>query len=403
MRVRRLSQRACELECPSRSDMPKLEGFKQETGGGCHGSICVGMPRAVASMRNAILVRNETYTARRSCKIMLTLPNKADETSESRLALSYVLPIATHTSQARALGGYLCRLSRTLDDVIVVDGSGPEVFNRHAQAWGGYVRHIRPTICTTNGKVAGVITGVEAARHKAVVIADDDVRYRTADLIKMASLLAEYDVVRPQNRFVPSPWHARWDTARSLLNRLTGGDWPGTLGVRKSVLMKAGGYSGDVLFENLEMVRTVKATGGREAVALDLIVARRPPHARHFFSQRPRQAYDEWARPGRLIAQLSLLPLGIWLMRSGRHSSLVAIAALGIAAAEAGRRKAGGRSVFPPTSALWAPAWLTERALTSWVALSTRLLFGGVKYRDKRLKRAATPMRELYRSVRRER
>ena len=34
--------------------------------------------------------------------------------------------------------------------------------------------------------------------------------------------------------------------------------------------MAAGGYDGDVLFENLELIRTVRARGGEEAVALDL-------------------------------------------------------------------------------------------------------------------------------------
>lgn len=114
------------------------------------------------------------------------------------------------------------------------------------------------------------MTGVQAARHEHIIVADDDVRYRRAELERMLTLLQHFEVVRPQNIFRPQPWHARWDTARSLLNRLAGGDWPGTLGVRRSVLLDAGGYSGDVLFENLEMVRTIKAagTGGGAARSL---------------------------------------------------------------------------------------------------------------------------------------
>lgn len=314
---------------------------------------------------------------------------------EPPIAASYVLPIASHVSQARVLGGYLRRLSRTIDDVVVVDGSEKAIFDAHADAWGNYVRHIRPSTRTTNGKVAGVMTGLACARHEAVIVADDDIRYRRAEIGRMTDLLSAYDVVRPQNMFVPLPWHARWDTARSLLNRLSGGDWPGTLGVRRSVLLDAGGYSGEVLFENLEMVRTVKAAGGREAVELDLFVARRPPSARHFLSQRTRQAYDEWARPVRLAAQLTVLPASIWLARKKGMPALLALAALGIAAAEAGRRKDGGRKAYPATSALWAPAWIAERAVTSWAALLTRLLLGGVRYRTTRLKHAATPVSAL--------
>ena len=184
------------------------------------------------------------------------------------LAGSYVLPIAARTSQARALTGYLRRLARTVDEVIVVDGSPDAVFEDHARAWSAHVRHLRPAIRTTNGKVAGLITGVRAARHDSVVVADDDVRYRRAELARILALLEDHQVVRPQNFFHPMPWHARWDTARSLLNRIRGGDWPGTLGVRRSTLLAAGGYSGEALFENLEMVRTVRAAGVQHAAIL---------------------------------------------------------------------------------------------------------------------------------------
>ena len=317
----------------------------------------------------------------------------------SPLAATYVLPIAAQVSQARALSGYLQRLSRTLDDVIIVDGSPQETFDAHARSWGAHVRHLRPQMQATNGKVAGVMTGVLAARHERVIVADDDVRYRWAELIRMLALLEEHEVVRPQNFFRPLPWHARWDTARSLLNRLGGGDWPGTLGVRRSALLDAGGYSGEVLFENLELVRTIRAAGGREAVPLDLFVERRPPETAHFVSQRVRQAYDEWARPARLAAQLAILPAAVILYRRS-PALLLAAAACAVAAAEAGRRRAKGETVFPPTSALWAPAWLAERAVTSWMALGARFLFGGVRYRSTRVKNAATPPPVLEANVR---
>lgn len=318
----------------------------------------------------------------------------AETMAREPLVASYVLPIAAAKSQVRALNGYLQRLSRLVQNVIVVDGSPVEVFEEHARSWGGQVRHLRPEERSTNGKVAGVMTGVRAARHDRVIIADDDVRYRRAELIRMLMLLENYDVVRPQNYFHPLPWHARWDTARSLFNRLSGGDWPGTLGLRRSSLLRAGGYSGEVLFENLELVRTIRAAGGQEAVPLDLFVARRPPETTHFGSQRVRQAYDEWARPVRLIAQLSLLPAAVMLARKAPRF-LFAATAGAVIAAEIGRRREHGHRVFPSTSALWGPAWLAERAVTSWLAVGTRLAQGGVRYRDTRLKSAATPLRSL--------
>jgi glycosyltransferase involved in cell wall biosynthesis len=317
----------------------------------------------------------------------------------ARLPLSYILPIAAGRPQARALTGYLRRLARLVDEVIVVDGSPDEVFAAHAAAWGGFARHLRPALRTRNGKVGNVVTGVAAARNEAVVIADDDIRYRRAELALMAAALAEAEVVRPQNRFAPLPWHARWDSGRILLNRLAGGDWPATLGLRRSVFVACGGYRGDVLFENLELVRTIRAAGGRERLALNLVVTRRPPSARYFLSQRIRQAYDEWARPARFAAQLALGPLAVAATLAGGLPALGVLAAAGIGAAEAGRRKGGGRRAFPATSALWAPAWLAERAVTSWIALFSGLALGGAHYRDGRLPTAATPMRDLRRRL----
>ena len=310
---------------------------------------------------------------------------------------SYILPIRSSESQERELTSYLRRLAAFVDEIIIVDGSPPDVYDTHAAAWQSLVRHISPEIETPMGKVGGVLTGLEYARNERIVIADDDVRYSEAALTRAVDRLTGADVVRPQNYFYPRPWHARWDTGRILLNRLTGGDWPGTLAIRRSALEATGGYRGDVLFENLELVRTIRAAGGREAVPLDLFVERRPPSTRHFLSQRVRQAYDEWARPRRLIVQLFLLPVGVLLFVFFGWVSVGAATLAAIAAAEAGRRRADGRRVFPPTAALWAPLWLAERAVTAWLALGTRLVFGGVSYRGGRLRDAATPLRELQR------
>ena len=237
------------------------------------------------------------------------------------LAASYVLPLKAAAPRDDALTPYLRRLTRFVDDIVVVDGSPAAVFARHEASWEGLVRHFRPKHETPMGKVGGVLTGLAHARHDRAVIADDDVRYSEAVLRRTVALLDEAEVVRPQNVFRPRPWHARWDTARSLLNRLAGGDWPGTLAVRRSALEATGGYRGDVLFENLELVRTVRAGGGREVVPLDLFVERRPPTTRHFLSQRVRQAYDEWARPARFAAQLAVLPLAAALAGGGAHSA----------------------------------------------------------------------------------
>lgn len=313
--------------------------------------------------------------------------------------LGYVLPVRLNGGgDPEPLSRYLRWLAPRVAAVFVVDGSEPEVFARNARCWPSAVRHVPPDEPRTpNGKVGGVCTGLRlaaAAGIDACIVADDDVRYGQEALDAMAAALDNADVVRPQNYFQPVPWHALIDTARSLLNRAFSADYPGTLGVRCAALPS--GYAGDVLFENLELIRTVRAHGGLELVAPGLFVRRLPPTAAHFFGQRIRQAYDGFAQPARLAAELTLLPAVAATVR--RPRVLAGGAAASMLIAEIGRRRAGGRAFFPAAAALCAPLWLLERAVCSWVAVGARLR-GGVRYGGTRLRTAGHSLRELRRAA----
>jgi hypothetical protein len=328
--------------------------------------------------------------------------------SSGRLSTEYVLPLRWYdTRQTADLTDYLRELTQWLD-VTVVDGSPPQVFALHHARWAGCCRHVAPEPWPGgNGKVGGVITGLRLARHEAVIIADDDVRWERSQLEEAVSLLQHADLVRPQNYFAPCPWHARWDTGRTLLNRALGADYPGTYVVRRSTFLRMGGYAGDVLFENLELSRTVRAAGGHQIDAKSLLVQRRPPTARHFLGQRVRQAYDDLAQPGRLAAEAAVLPvLLVWLGRVLKqpearfHAALHAACAVAVivGVAEVGRRRYGGTATFPSSSALWAPMWLLERAVCVWLALARRLT-GGMPYGGQRLVTAAHSSRLLRRQA----
>lgn len=312
---------------------------------------------------------------------------------------SYVLPLRWKDDRELAeLGHYLRALTASVE-VIVVDGSPDDLFAKHAAEWGSEVTHIRPDerFRFLNGKVDGVTTGLYAASNEAVVIADDDVRYRTEELARVIALLAQHDLVRPQNYFDPAPWHACWDSARSLLNRAVGADFPGTLGLRRSTFMRAGGYDGNVLFENLELIRTLRAAGGTEIAPLDLYVRRLPPETGHFLSQRIRQAYDDLARPRAMTLWLSLVPALAVAARRRALGPVAAAISASVALAETGRRRAGGARYFPLRASLCAPLWLLERGICSWLAVWQRASKGGAVYGDRIIPRAATPARELER------
>jgi hypothetical protein len=315
----------------------------------------------------------------------------------ARMRLTYLVPIRARNPAPAAFFDYLSSLS-AYAQVILVDGSSSDVYDVHTARCDDSLTHVPVDADVAhyrNGKVAGVMTGLRRASFEHVVIADDDVRYEAAGLQAIARQLEAFDIVRPQNYFDPLPWHCWIDTARTLVNRMTGGDWPGTLGVRRTSLLRAGGYDGDVLFENLELIRTVVAAGGRQSVPLDLYVRREPPTSRHFWAQRVRQAYDEFARPTRMAVWLSVGPLLVTAVIARGWWWLVGGVVLTMMTAETGRRRRGGTTVFPFVASLAAPVWVAERAVSAWLALAAFAIWGGVPYRGRILSRAATPMRIL--------
>jgi hypothetical protein len=311
--------------------------------------------------------------------------------SQSEGRPCYLLPVRWRAEQhdPEELGAYLRQIAGWCE-VLVVDGSPEPAYAVHERAWGTIARHIRPDprLDGRNGKVVGVITGMRATTSERVIIADDDVRYDPHTLRRVMARLDHADLVIPQNYFRPLPWHAAWDSARSLLNRALSGDYPGTLAVRRQAFLAAGCYDGDVLFENLELIRTVRVAGARVVAAPDIFVSRLPPCTRQFVSQRVRQAYDSLAQPPRLAAELALLPAALLALRR-RPGALAGACAGAVALAELGRRRQGGQAVFPWVTSLLAPAWLAERSACSWVAMACRMR-GGIRYGDQRIKRAAS-------------
>jgi hypothetical protein len=302
----------------------------------------------------------------------------------------YLLPLRWQPGRhdPGELGAYLRQVAGWCD-VLVVDGSPEPAYTAHERAWGSISRHIRPDprLAGRNGKVTGVITGVLAASSERVIIADDDVRYDRRSLRRVAALLDDADLVIPQNYFCPLPWHAAWDSARSLLNRALSVDYPGTLAVRRQAFLASGCYDSDVLFENLELIRTMRVADARVVAAPGVFVSRLPPDTRQFLGQRVRQAYDSLAQPPRLAAELVLLPAALLALRR-RPEALAAACAAAVVLAELGRRRHGGHAVFPWFTSLLAPAWVAERAACSWLAVACRMR-GGVRYGGQRITSAA--------------
>src|SRR5688500_2445803 len=120
--------------------------------------------------------------------------------------------------EAESFAEYFRRLAEAGCEVLVVDGSPPEVFAAHAGAWRGACRHapVDPQYKYLNGKVNGIHTGVALASRERVILADDDIRYTRADVRRMSRLLDAHEMVRPQNYLSPLPAWARTEAARML-------------------------------------------------------------------------------------------------------------------------------------------------------------------------------------------
>ena len=160
------------------------------------------------------------------------------------IRLTYVLPFRSHSEVPSAEFGDVVQRAVRMGGMLLIDASPAVVYSAVHERCVAGIRHVAPDTDLSglaNGKVRGVLTGLRLASHDLLVIADDDVRYSRETLEAVARHLEIVDVVRPPNFFDPLPWHARLDTARMLINRMTGGDWPGTLAVRRSTLMRTGG------------------------------------------------------------------------------------------------------------------------------------------------------------------
>lgn len=295
-------------------------------------------------------------------------------------------------AETKKFAAYFKSLQIAGCEVLVVDGSPPNVFEEHSKLWS-FVRHVKPDpkFKYLNGKVNGVHTGVELATSEYLIVADDDIRYTYSNLERMRSLLKEFEVVRPQNFISPAPLWARLENARILINRgvLRTGDYPGTCGFRRSTMLRVGPYDGDVLFDNEEMIRHFIVQGASVNYAIDFFVLKRPPSLKKWIEQRPRQAYEDFGMLLKTVGFMLVLPSLVTLLSVGAwHTAILAAILLSIAAMSLsikGLLRTGASRVFNITTPLYAPLWVFERSVSVYWALYWRVRYGGYPFGDKLL------------------
>jgi len=313
------------------------------------------------------------------------------EAISSDIRCSFILPIRrvqVDPLEIKGLAGYFQLLRSAGCELLVVDGSPKPVFEEHRKSWQSLSRHVTPDPKYTylNGKVNGVHTGVDLASCERIILADDDIRYRAADVKRMCDLLDKYEMVRPQNFIAPLPWWARLETARILINRgvLRAGDYPGTCGFRRSTMRRVGPYDGDVLFDNEEIVRHFALNGVNINYALDFFIQKLPPTFTKWLEQRPRQAYEDFVMRAKTVAFLSTVPVTLSLgsLFSARAAIffLILVSLVSVSLSGRGIVRDAAYRFFPVTSPLFAPLWIFERSLSVYWAVYWWARYGGYPF-----------------------
>ncbi|MFN2455517.1 MAG: glycosyltransferase family 2 protein [Pyrinomonadaceae bacterium] len=326
----------------------------------------------------------------------MTLNTKTDESTKTdrvSMRCTYLLTIRRvrfDEREANDFRNYFRVLDAARCEVLVIDGSPPDVFAAHKETWSDICRHapVDPQYKYLNGKVNGIHTGVALATHEHIILADDDIRYTTNNIQRMTELLAVDEMVRPQNYLRPLPFWARTEAARMLINRawIAEGDYPGTLGVRRSAMQRVGHYDGDVLFDNEEIVRHFRAHQARICYARDFFILKHPPTLRKWIEQRPRQAYEDFVMRAK-TAFFALLPLAlalVWIVAGWRWSlAFAATVACGAMLVALRGLSDGAERVFPAWLCLYAPLWIAERVVSTYWAFYWRAAYGGYPFGDK--------------------
>ena len=308
---------------------------------------------------------------------------------------TYLLPIRRSIFleiEAAELRNYLSILAGNCE-LIVIDGSPSEIFDRHHRLWSGVCRHevVDSRFTYLNDKVNGIHTGIRLATNEKIILADDDVRYARENIEKVSLLLDDFEVVRPQNYISPLSWWAQMEAARMLINRATlrAADYPGTCAFRRATMLRLDEYDGDVLFDNEELIRHFARRGARICYANDFFIRKRPPKFRKWIEQRPRQAYEDFGLCAKTTLFAGLLPslLLVGTFCGMKWMSIFAflIAAVSILVAFAGRARGNANQFFPFSVCFFAPLWIFERALSTYWAFYWYLTRGGYPFGDRLL------------------
>ena len=262
--------------------------------------------------------------------------------------------------ELRELAAYLSEIAISDFEVIIVDGSTPEAFdkNRRVLRWVG--RHL-----AAPQQVDVVRAAIDLSSCDKVIVADAKTRYSLSALDDLTSLLEVHEVVEPQDYFDPLPW---WISPLS--------DHAPTFGFRKRAVR--GLRSLDQNTTGHDSVRRLASQGAEVFTTMRLFVRRIPPAFSEWIRDLPRRAEEELAMPARAALFFMLLPaiIGIaltgGLQMAGAFAGALAFTSIVLAM----RGRIGAGRFFPWRTCLFAPLWVLQRSVSIYFALLWRVSGG---------------------------
>lgn len=275
-----------------------------------------------------------------------------------------------------ALAHYLSTLGRAGCEVIVVDGSPPELFDEHHRVlrWVSSHHAVLPHCRFIDGRVDLVQAVTELAATERVIIAANDSRYTVDEVRAVCELLNVHEVVEPEEYFDPLPWWGGVDAGCALLHR----------GVDRAARTRATFAFRTAAFHALRDVpdrsgrndtRRLALQGAEVYEARGVFVRREPGRFGAWLRSRPREASAELAAPLKTLFFLALVPLLIALTILGGPRVAGGCAAILTAGSVmlALRGRTGAGKFFPARACLFAPLWIAERSVSVYWALFDRL------------------------------
>ncbi|MGE5403022.1 MAG: hypothetical protein ACM3S2_21690 [Ignavibacteriales bacterium] len=278
--------------------------------------------------------------------------------------------------EIQELAGYFRMLNSLGCEVLVVDSSPLDVFAGFEGAWYYLCRHVKvdSRFHYLSDKLNSICTGADLATCEKIIVAEDDVRYSPADILRMCEMLEDFDLVRPQNYISPLQWWSRMESVHTLMNRAVfpGGDYSNTLAFLNTAFKKHCHFGKSSYYDSDDIIMQFALRRAKICYALDFLILKKSPSLSCWRDQMFQNIFDNFDFSLRTVLLLLLIPVGILLaLFAGPKTALIystAVILSSITVAFMGRHR-GGRQFYPIGLLVYAPLWLLDVVINNYRAL----------------------------------